>query len=186
MQVEKFLYGCRHQVLNTSLCSELIPDYRILLEKCIVIKPVKKFKFFLTIKEAKVSKLTTAGSDRESSQTSFHHHHGSGYCCHFRFNITLNLPRHFFTGGFPTKHLHPLFLSLTCSLCPFLSPIHPTIRLYQRITWRSLPWGTCEVVTSVEGISCRAPLRHTPAKGALVYSSHGGRYRAEGHTALGQ
>jgi hypothetical protein len=166
------------------LCSELIADYRIILEKCIVIKPVKKFKLFVTIKDTTISKLTTAGSDRESSQTSFHHL-GSVYCCHFRFSITLNLPRHFFTGGFLTKHLHPLFLSLTCAVCPSQPPINPTTRPYQRIMWRSVTWGTCEVVTSVEGISCRGLLRHMLANGALVYSSHGRRYGAEGRTALG-
>ena len=77
----------------------------------------------------RVSKLTTAGSDRKSTQTRIRHHPGSGYCCHFRFSITLNLPRHFFTRGFPTKHLHLLFLSLTCGVCPFQPPINPTIRL---------------------------------------------------------
>ena len=140
--------------------------------------------FIVTIKDTTVSKLTTAGPDRESSQTSFHYH-GLGYCCHFCFSITLNLPCHFFTGGFPTKHLHSLFLSLTCGVCTSKPPINPTTRPYQRITWRSVPWCTCEVVTSVEGISCRGLLRHTLANDALGYSSHGGRYRAEGRTALG-
>jgi hypothetical protein len=136
------------------------------------------------MKDTTVSKLTTAGYDRESSQTSFHHH-GSGYSCHFRFNITINLPSHLFTGRFPTKHLHQLFLSLKCGVCPSQPPINPTTRPYQRITWRTVPWGTCGVITSVKGISFRGLLRHTLANGALVYSSHGGRYRVEGRTALG-
>ena len=52
-------------------------------------------------------------------------------------------------------------------------------------SYSALSWVTCEVVTIVEGIPWWGLPRHMLAKGALVYPSQGGRYRAEGCMALG-
>jgi hypothetical protein len=46
-------------------------------------------------------------------------------------------------------------------------------------SYSTLPWVTWEAVTGVESIPCCGLLWHTQANGALVYPSHGGRYRAE-------
>ena len=58
-------------------------------------------------------------------------------------------------------------------------PINLTPRPYLRVIRRSVPWVTWVVIAGVEGA------RHTLAKGALLYPSQGGRYRAEGPIALG-
>ena len=54
-----------------------------------------------------------------------------------------------------------------------------------RVTRRSVPWVTCEAVTGEGCTLCRGLLSHTPANGALIYPSQGGRYRAEGCMTLG-
>jgi hypothetical protein len=57
-----------------------------------------------------------------------------------------------------------------------LPSINPTPHLYLWVMWVA--------VTGVQGTHCRGLLQHTLAKGALVYSSQGGKYHSECYLAV--
>jgi hypothetical protein len=87
------------------------------------------------------------------------------------------------TGTFDKSHHCWLFLQMTLPLIIASHKSNPAS--LTRVTWRSVPWVTWEAVTGVEEIPCRGLLRHTLAKGALVFPHQGGRNRAKGCMALG-
>jgi hypothetical protein len=64
-------------------------------------------------------------------------------------------------------------------------PINPTPHLYLWVMQRSVPWVMWVAVTGVQWTHYRGLLQHTLAKGALVYSSQGRKYHAEGCLAVG-
>jgi len=65
-----------------------------------------------------------------------------------------------------------------------LPPINPTPHLYLWVMQRSVPWVMWEALTCVQGTHHRGLLQHNLAKGALVYSSQGGKYHTEGCLAV--